>query len=63
MDSDFIGPVNIGSEEMVTINQLAGMAIAISDKNLTIKNIERDQKFPLGILRIKRKITPHRFGI
>jgi GDP-D-mannose 3',5'-epimerase len=22
MDSDFIGPVNIGSEEMVTINQL-----------------------------------------
>lgn len=56
MDSDFIGPVNIGSEEMVTINQLAGMAIAISDKNLTIKNIEGDEfinkygfKCPLGV--------------
>ena len=56
MESDFIGPVNIGSEEMVTINQLAGMAIAISDKNLTIKNIEGDEfinkygfKCPLGV--------------
>jgi nucleoside-diphosphate-sugar epimerase len=39
MDSDFIGPVNIGSEEMVTINQLARMAIDISGKNITINNI------------------------
>lgn len=40
MDSpDFKGPVNIGSEEMVTINQLAEMAIKISGKNLTIKNV------------------------
>lgn len=39
MNSDFIGPVNIGSEEMVTINQLAQMAIDISGKNLKIKNL------------------------
>jgi len=39
MDSDFIGPVNIGSDEMVTINQLARMAIDISGKNITINNI------------------------
>lgn len=40
MDSDFIGPVNIGSEEMVTINELAQMAIDISGKNITINNID-----------------------
>jgi len=40
MDSDFIGPVNIGSEEMITINQLAKMAITFSKKDLYIKNIE-----------------------
>jgi hypothetical protein len=39
MDSDFIGPVNIGSEEMITINQLAKMAITFSKKDLYIKNI------------------------
>lgn len=39
MDSDFTGPVNIGSEEMISINDFANMAIAISGKNLTIKNI------------------------
>jgi nucleoside-diphosphate-sugar epimerase len=56
MESDFTGPVNIGSEEMVTINQLAGMAIAISTKDLTIKNIEGEEfiskygfKCPLGV--------------
>ena len=32
MDSDFHGPVNIGSEEMVTINQLAEMAMEIAGK-------------------------------
>ena len=32
-------PVNIGSEEMVTINQLAEIIIAISGKDLSIKNI------------------------
>ena len=41
MDSDFSGPVNIGSEEMVTINELIGMAIKISGKeNITIKHID-----------------------
>lgn len=40
MDSDFVGPVNIGSEEMVTINELAQMAIDISGKNITINNID-----------------------
>ncbi len=39
MDSDFIGPVNIGSEEMVTINQLVEMVMDIAGKTLSIKNI------------------------
>ena len=42
---EFHGPVNIGSEEMVTINQLAQMAIDLSGKKLYIKNIEG----PLGV--------------
>ena len=45
MDSDFTGPVNIGSEEMVTINQLAEMAMKIANKHLTIKHIPG----PLGV--------------
>ncbi len=40
MESDFTGPVNIGSEEMVTINQLAEMAIKISGKNIVIHNLD-----------------------
>ena len=39
MRSDFEGPVNIGSEERVTINELAQYAIDISSKNIAIKNI------------------------
>jgi GDP-D-mannose 3',5'-epimerase len=39
MSSDFQGPVNIGSEEMVTINQLAEMAIAVSGRNVSYYNI------------------------
>ncbi len=39
MNSDFIGPVNIGSEEKVTLNELAEMAIEVSGKNLTVQNI------------------------
>ena len=39
----FLGPVNIGSEEMVTINQLAQMAINISKKNLSIDNIQGEE--------------------
>jgi GDP-D-mannose 3', 5'-epimerase len=45
MDSDFIGPVNIGSEEMVTINALAEKILKISGKELTIKHISG----PLGV--------------
>lgn len=40
MDSDFTGPVNIGSEEMISINDYAKMIIDISGKKLTLKNIE-----------------------
>ena len=45
MDSDFIGPVNIGSEEMVSINQLAEKVMTIATKNLSFKHI----KGPLGV--------------
>jgi nucleoside-diphosphate-sugar epimerase len=37
---NFLGPVNIGSEEMVTINELAEMAIDISGNNLKVRNID-----------------------
>ena len=37
---NFLGPVNIGSEEMVTINELAQMAVDLSGKDIKIKNIE-----------------------
>ena len=43
MESDFKGPVNIGSEEMVSINELAQMAIDISGKDLKIKNIQGEE--------------------
>jgi nucleoside-diphosphate-sugar epimerase len=56
MESDFLGPVNIGSEEMVTINELAQMAIDISGKNISINNIGGQDflnkygfKCPLGV--------------
>ncbi|OHB17395.1 MAG: NAD-dependent dehydratase [Candidatus Zambryskibacteria bacterium RIFOXYD2_FULL_43_10] len=45
MDSDFIGPVNIGSEEIVTINQLAEMVMEIAGKKLNIKHTDG----PLGV--------------
>lgn len=40
MQSDFVGPVNIGSEEMVTLNQLAEMVIGFSNKKLYIMNVD-----------------------
>lgn len=43
MGSDFIGPVNIGSEEMLTINELADMVIEISGKKLDILHIPGPQ--------------------
>jgi nucleoside-diphosphate-sugar epimerase len=45
MDSDFIGPVNIGSEEMVTINKLAEMCMEIAAKSLKIRHVLG----PLGV--------------
>lgn len=45
MESNFTGPVNIGSEEMIKINDLAQMAIDISEKNISIKNISG----PVGV--------------
>ena len=45
MDSDFIGPVNIGSEEMVTINQLVDIAASIDEKDLEKIHIDG----PLGV--------------
>lgn len=38
--SSYERPINIGSEEMISVNDLAKMIISISGKNLTIKNIE-----------------------
>lgn len=43
MNSDWTGPVNIGSEEMVTINKLAEMIIGISGKKLKIKHVPGPQ--------------------
>ena len=40
---DFKGPVNIGSDEMVSINKLAEIAIELSGKRLSIKNIDVKQ--------------------
>lgn len=37
--SEFEGPVNIGSEEMISINNLAKLIIKISGKDITINNI------------------------
>lgn len=45
MESDFSGPVNLGSEEMISINDFAKMVINISGKNLSVKNI----KGPTGV--------------
>ena len=45
MDSDFKGPVNIGSDEMVSINQLAMLIAEIAGKDISIKHIDG----PLGV--------------
>lgn len=39
MQSDFTGPVNIGSEEMISLNDLARLVMKIANKNLEIKNV------------------------
>jgi nucleoside-diphosphate-sugar epimerase len=45
MESNFIGPVNIGSEEMVTINQLVDTAAKVSGKKVEKNHIDG----PLGV--------------
>ncbi len=45
MESDFSGPVNIGSDEMVTINELAEKIMSIAGKDLSLNHISG----PLGV--------------
>jgi nucleoside-diphosphate-sugar epimerase len=45
MDSDFMGPVNIGSEEMVTINELVETAAKVAGKEVQKIHIDG----PLGV--------------
>ncbi len=56
MQSNFSGPVNIGSEEMISMNDFAQMVIDISGKNLSIYNIDGEDfekkyghKCPIGV--------------
>ena len=43
MDSDFSGPVNIGSEEMISINGLAELVMDIAGKKLQVRNVAGPQ--------------------
>lgn len=43
MESDFNGPVNIGSEEMIDINGLARLVMDIADKDLDIRHVPGPQ--------------------
>lgn len=45
MDSDFNQPINIGSDENVSINELAKIVAEIANKNITLKHIDG----PLGV--------------
>lgn len=45
MMSDFAGPVNLGSEEKISLNDFAKLIIQISGKELIIKNVEG----PVGV--------------
>jgi GDP-D-mannose 3',5'-epimerase len=45
MESDFVGPVNVGSEEMVTINRLAGIIMEIAGKKIRLRHVGG----PLGV--------------
>jgi nucleoside-diphosphate-sugar epimerase len=45
MKSDFTGPVNIGSDEMITINKLADIAAEVAGKTIIKKHITG----PLGV--------------
>jgi nucleoside-diphosphate-sugar epimerase len=45
MGSKIAGPVNIGSDELISINNLAKMAMQIANKELSIRHIDG----PLGV--------------
>ena len=45
MQSDIVGPINVGSEEMISINDFTKLIISISGKDIKIKNIDG----PLGV--------------
>jgi len=45
MDSNFLGPVNIGSDEMVSINKLVEIVSEVAGKKINIKHIPG----PLGV--------------
>ncbi|MBN2064151.1 MAG: NAD-dependent epimerase/dehydratase family protein [Sedimentisphaerales bacterium] len=45
MNSSFMGPLNIGSEEMVSINQLCQMIAEIAGKTINVQHIDG----PLGV--------------
>lgn len=45
MRNPHTGPVNIGSEEMVTIDRLAQLVMEIAGKNLTLRHVDG----PLGV--------------
>jgi GDP-D-mannose 3', 5'-epimerase len=45
VDSNWSGPVNIGSDEMVTINELAHTVMKVANKEVKIRHIEG----PLGV--------------
>lgn len=46
MESEFTGPVNVGSEEMISINDLAQMIIKISGKTVAVNNVPG----PVGVM-------------
>lgn len=45
MESDFVGPVNIGSEELISINNLAQLVATVANKKIRVKNIPG----PIGV--------------
>jgi len=46
MDSDFTGPVNLGSERMISINNLVFLIGRLVDKNVCIRNVDG----PMGVM-------------
>lgn len=45
MESDFMGPVNVGSDEMVSINRLAEMIATVAAKKISLTHVDG----PLGV--------------